>query len=185
LERAAEVGIDAVDPIMVAAGGLSSYLVTRYKSGLTHLGQTDWAIEDGSPDLRSIAEPALAYGAHVIADRHSHGVVNLDSQVRNIVSDVQGNPVFVDAEKAVFHQSPPIQAQLADKDVTTLGTSVLHRGLLNDKTSTYRVGYLTDKLLAPYFDQVKADTFVTAPPERTVSVQTHWDSFIQHAKKSR
>ncbi len=183
LEVANERGLNAVEPIVVAVGGVSNYLITRYRPGLSHLGQTDWAIEAGEPQIQSVLEPALDLAANVIAARHNVGIVNLDSQVRNIVSDQEGADVFVDAEKALVDQRPDVKTLHGNKDVVALGTSVLHRGLMSDSTPSYRVGFLRETVIEPYLEQVNPDLFVELPEVRSDVVQQRWNLFLQRSKK--
>src|SRR4051812_37278596 len=48
LRKVAELGIDALEPLDVVRGGLASYLVTRRREGLRHLGQIDWHLNVAS-----------------------------------------------------------------------------------------------------------------------------------------
>lgn len=182
LEVATERGLDAIEPVTVASGGLAHYLVTKHRPGLRHMGQMDWKAEANSSTLPTILEPALELAARIIADRHDRRLVNLDSQVRNIVINFENGPVFVDAEKVLVDQRQDVQTLHGNKDVKALGTSVLHRGLLGEKSASYRTSYLTEHVLEPYFEAVDPELFDEPVDLRTIKVQQQWTEFLQRGK---
>ena len=178
LEIAIERGVLAVEPIMVAEGDLSNYLITKRKPDLHHLGQNDWAVLADSPTLVSVIEPALAVAAMSIATRHKHGLYKLDSQVKNIVVDKCCNPVHVDSEATLVNVPLEMRAKHGNLDLRNLGCSALYRGLLADQPQAERIEFLSKKLLDPYFDQINPDLFPLASADRKLAIRASYADYF-------
>lgn len=179
---AVDRGLDAVDPIMVAEGELSSYLITRHRPGLSHLGQTDWAVSAESPAIGSIIEPALEIAAVSIARRHNRRLVKLDSQVKNIVVDETGMPVHVDAEATLVDVPIEGQTRHGNYDLRNLGCSALYRGLLAEKSPAYRAGFVVESFVDPYLEEADEGLFVDPPDVRR---QTLYDTYADFHHKAQ
>src|SRR5579862_2421436 len=64
LERVTLMGLEALEPVRVAAGGLAAYLITRRLPGLRHLGQVNWAATVAQrKHLETVVNPALEQAA--------------------------------------------------------------------------------------------------------------------------
>ncbi len=179
LERAAARGVDAVVPLQVADGQIAHYLFTQRRPGLSHLGQVNWGVGIAAPELRSVVAPTLNLGASTIADMHNVGITNLDSQAKNIVFDTDGNHVLADGERISFDEPYGTRTIHANHDVQVLGYSVLHRGLLADRSPTYRAGFLTDEIAEPYLGRVDGELFPDPLEVRREDIKDKWIGFIQ------
>lgn len=175
LKRAAEAGFEALEPLAVAKGGLAAYLVTRRRNGLRHLGQINWGINIASPELNGIARPTLVTAASTLADWHNKGIFNGDAQAKNLAYDKKtGESVYIDAERMHFNPSGSKSVDLGNKDLSLLGVSALWRGLLHDKSPSYRAGFLGDSLLDPYMDGITYPTHGTTAEDRQRVIQQEW-----------
>jgi hypothetical protein len=179
LMKAEKMGLETVEPLLVATGGLASYLVTRYKDDVTHLGMVDWHVDVANPDLHDVIDPTLATAAGTVAEWHTKGAAHGDLQVKNVTYTNTGRPIFLDAERATFHPAPDRFRLAADRDMQKLGKSALLRGLLYDKSASYRAGYLTDRLLIPYLDAVDPKKFDHSPEERQKVIADYWVYALQ------
>jgi len=185
LETAAERGIHAIKPLMVADGELSSYLVTQRLPGLYHLGQTDWAVSAESRSLKSVVEPALEVAARSIAARHQRGLVKLDCTVKNIVLESYGADVLADAEAVLVDVPSEHRSKHGNQDLRNLGCSALHRGLLSEKPPEYRIGFLTENFLEPYFAQVDPSQFPQPVEDRTLAVQGAFARYFDKVNRQK
>ncbi len=181
LERLAALGIDAVEPVRIAAGGLATYLIMVRRAGLRHLGQMNWRanIADFEHLEREII-PTLGRVATVLARWHGLGIFHGDAQLKNLVFDREGKSVFVDAEKTQFN--PPageLTTKLARKDIGLFGLSVLARGLLYDKSAAYRVAFMRRYFLAPYIEQVQVQNQGIDIDALSQSLEERWSDAIK------
>lgn len=184
LSTAQERGFETIEPITVVDGGLKSYLITERREGLTHLGQLDWSATVASPSLSSTLTPALNAAGQEIADRHNAGFTSMDTQVKNLVVDATGTHVLVDAEKIIIDEPAKHWARHADRDVSLVGLSALSRGLLHDRSASYRVGYLDAQVLEPYLEGLVPGDVVDASDERRDSIKSSWQQGIDYGPKS-
>lgn len=170
LKAVASRGFDALEPLVVAEGGLASYLITRRISDLRHLGELDWRANIASPRLKRSITPTLNKVASVLADLHNSGIVHGDYRVQNAVFDPTGTHVFVDGENAWVDLPPALRTDASNKDVGLFGASALHRGVLSDRSAGYRAGYMKDELLTPYLEAVGGTGLTMKPEERQKTI---------------
>lgn len=174
-----ERGFEALEPLAVAGGSLATYLITRQRPGLTHLGQVNWSANIASPHLKRVITPTLGLAGHTAATWHNAGITHGDLQVKNMVYDPNGTSVYVDAEKTQLKSGSAQLTHVASKDLGLLGLSVLSRGLLDDRSVQYRAGYLNEALLDPYFDVAKPQIFTVPEDQRRADLQAHWVGKMQ------
>jgi serine/threonine protein kinase len=167
--------LDAVEPLVVAEGGLGAYLVTRYRDDLSHLSEVDWRTRiTQRQELNGVIVPTLRQVAATTADLHRHHVTHGDWKPRNIHYTATGKPIVVDAEQAKFFTHPKHHANTANKDLRVFGEDVLYHGLLVDRSPSYRVGFLTEELLDRYLEAVNGDQFSQSPEERRKAITDYW-----------
>lgn len=178
LQTVAERDIDTIEPLSFAVGGVASYLFTRYRPGLTNLGTVDWRVDIANPRLQHELTPAIQASALAAAGWHDKGVGHGDYQLKNSIFTLNADPVFADAERTTFHKAPAEFTPAANKDIMKLGRSMLSRGLLYDKSPSYRTGFLNETLLGAYFDALRADRYDMSPEERKQAIEAYWTEAI-------
>ena len=167
--------LEALEPLAVAEGALASYLVTRYRDDLDHLGMIDWAATiTRRRNLQEVIEPTLAQAATTAVLWHNRDVTHGDMQAKNHAYTNRRTPVFVDAEKTAFHVHPPYHTLAANRDLQRFGLSVLDRGLLADRSPSYRAGFLSEQYLEPYLAAVTGDKFSQTSQERQRIITDYW-----------
>ncbi len=174
LEAVSAKGFIALEPLLVAKGGLATYLVTRQVPDLRHLGQLDWSVERGSPRLHALIAPTLNEVADTVGSYHEAEVVHGDYQPKNAMRLPGGAPVYGDAEKTSVNPPREIMTGLGNKDIALFGAVALHNGLLSEQSPQYRVGYLEDELLAPYLKAVDPERFAMSIEERERAIVEYW-----------
>ncbi len=137
----------AIEPIKVATTGVYVYLITRYRQGLRHYGQLPWNQDITSRKLKKIISPVLENIAQITSDLHLSGITHGDMQPKNISYDDNG-PVWVDLENGQIKLKGAELCLKSNKDYERFGVSVLQRGLLEDRSLKYRLGYLRDNFIA-------------------------------------
>lgn len=172
-------GFDTLEPLMVATGGLGAYLITSRQPDLRHLGQMDWAANIASPRLNTDLVPALYTAGDHIGRMHGRKIVHGDYQVKNAAVNNQGKPVVVDVERAQINQSEGLFEAGADNDHTLFGLSVMARGLLADRSPSFRAGFLADKFLSPSFDAEQSSGQEVDRAARIATIQARWVALIK------
>lgn len=182
LEQVMRVGFDSLEPLQVAAGSLAAYLVTRRRGGIRHLGQMNWEVNDvlSRDELNRVVIPTLGNVAVTLAAWHGSGVFHGDAQAKNMAYDAQGNAIYIDAEKTQFHPNQEMSAKLANKDVALFGLSTLARGLLRDRSPSYRSGFLRAHLLGPYTESMKNKAHRVDTDQVASLVQARWEEATKH-----
>lgn len=172
LRAVAKKGFAALEPLNVATGALSSYLITKRRPDLRPLSQLCWRADVASPRLRQTLEPALGLAAETAAAWHNAGIIHGDMGVKNLAYDTIGQSVFIDAERSlVGSRSLQRRTAGAHRDLALLTRSVLAKGLLADRSPRYRLGFVEDTFLTPYFDLVKPENFSLAPETRIAAIK--------------
>ncbi len=179
LETVALRGFDAIEPLQLARGGLATYLFTRRLRELRHLGQFDWNANIASPRLRTSIAPTLTSVADALSSYHNAGIVHGDYQAKNAMFGPDGRPIYGDAEKTWIDAPVEPRTAIANRDVGLFGVSVLARGLLHDRSASYRAGYLGDQLLDPYFAATDPANYNMTPQERQAAITDYWVGAIQ------
>lgn len=182
LTRAAALGLEALRPLVVTQGSLASYLVTRYRDDIHHLGMVDWHVDIASRRLHSVIKPTINRAASTAAEWHSKGVTHGDMGVKNVMYSTAGHSVFGDAERSQFHSKPDRHRLAADRDIQRLGKTMFYRGLLSDRSPTYRAGFLDDNLIGPYLEAVRGDRFDQSPDQRRAAITEYWVQVIRQNK---
>lgn len=172
LKAVAERGFDALDPLDVVGGGLATYLITRRREGLGHLGQVPWTTNVASPTLKGVLAPTLIAAADTAAQWHNAGVTHGDMQVKNMSYDRNGGSVYGDAEKTQVNTPPPARTQLAHRDLAKFGFSVLERDFLGDRSPRYRAGFLAEAFVDPYLELAKPELFALSPKVRRAALES-------------
>jgi hypothetical protein len=139
--------LDAICPIEVSTNGVFVYLITKYRQGLRHYGQLPWYQDITSRKLRHVISPVLGNIAEATSKLHLFGITHGDMQPKNISYDDNG-PVWVDLENGQAKLSGNELYLKSNKDYERFGVSVLRRGLLEDRSLKYRVGYLRDNFIS-------------------------------------
>jgi hypothetical protein len=167
--------LEALEPLMVAEGALASYLVTRYRDDLDHLGMIDWAATiTRRRNLQEVIEPTLVQAATTAALWHNQDISHGDLQPKNHAYTPQRTPVFIDAARTAFHADPQHHTVAANGDIQSFGLSVLDRGLLADRSPSYRAGFLSAQYLEPYLAAVTGDKFSQTSEERQRIITDYW-----------
>lgn len=172
-------GFDTLEPLLVATGGLGSYLITRHQPDLRHLGQLDWAASIAAPRLKSELIPTLNTAGGHLGSLHGEKIVHGDYQIKNAAVNKHGKPVVVDVERAQINQAEGLFEAGADNDHTLFGLSVMARGLLNDRSPSFRAGFLTDNFLRPSFDAEQAKGQGVDRAARIADIQSRWVALIK------
>lgn len=182
LGRVSERGFDALRPLQVSEGAVASYLVTERRSGLRHLGQMNWNMNVASrAEINGVIVPTLGQAALTLASWHAERIFHGDAQIKNLAYDSGGSSVYVDAEKTQFSPKGELAEKLAYKDVALFGLSTMARGLLSDRSASYRVGFLNDNLVQPYVETLQAQP---ANAINTVELAARLDERWELAAKS-
>ncbi len=147
MDYAKSQGLDSLETLDLATQGAYIYLITRYRPELRHLGQFDWNENVTSKRLRKVITPTLHYAADFAGQIHSLGITHGDFQAKNIALTRDGNPVFSDVENGQIRLKGTELTEKGNRDLIRLGTSVLRRGLLYDRSISFRLGYLGDEFV--------------------------------------
>lgn len=178
LQVVAERGLEALEPLAVAEGGLATYLITRRYRGLRHLGQVAWHQDVASKELSSVIIPTMETAAQTLGLWHNKGVYHGDAQVKNVSYNRDGTPVFTDAEKTQFNSGKGTSVDFSERDVKKLGITMLSRGLLEERRKDYRTGFVAAYFLDPYFDTVLPDSSAMDKQERAKVIEDYWKSAL-------
>ena len=95
LEAVAERGFDAIEPIDVVRGGLSAYLISERRPGLTHLGQVDWSANIATPRLHNVLTPTIHDVASQMASLNNAGITHGDLQAKNVARTREVSPYML------------------------------------------------------------------------------------------
>ena len=180
LHRIQRLGFTALEPKQVIVGDLRTYLITDYRKDIRHMGQMSWNASIASPNLKDIITPAVEQASRTLAAWHSAQLYNGDAQVKNLAFDRQGESVYIDAERAQFNPPAGEDMIMGSKDLEMFGLTALARGLLADRSASFRAGYLNEHLLDPYFDVVRLNPTITEPAGRAKAITNHWVGAIDH-----
>lgn len=178
LERIRRAGFDALEPLGFATGSLATYLVTVHRGDIRHLGQMRWRANVAAKELPQVIVPTLHMAATAIAAWHNAGITHGDAQIKNVAFDKQENSVYVDAERTQFNHHGEMGIKMAHKDLKLFGTSALARGLLDDRSVTYRAGFLREALLDIYFEQANQDMDRPGIEDQKAMIEDHWTQML-------
>lgn len=176
-----ERGFDTLEPLAVATGSLGTYLITRYRPGLHHLGQLNWAVDVASPKLKSVLTPSLHSAAEVAGNLHAAGITHGDFQAKNVAFDRQG-PVVLDLERAQVGRPTPDYTTDRAKDLSMFGFTVLGRGLLHDRSPNYRARFLGEEFVIPSLEKRQGRRVDESPEDTRDQIQAEWMEAIRRGK---
>ena len=177
-------GLDSLDTLDLATQGIYVYLITRYRPELRHLGQFDWNENVTSKRLRKVVAPTLHFAADFAGQIHSLGITHGDYQVKNIALSRDGAPVFSDVENGQIRLKGAELKEKGNRDLVRLGTSVLRRGLLYDRSINYRLGFLGDEFVDWAIEAEGVQTYPEAK-ERRIEVLNKIGSILVGQAKSK
>ncbi len=150
-ERIAQRGISTLTPVDGFRGSHASYLLTMRRPGLLNEAQRPWHEALESDEHLATFFDILGSLAVDTAIVHDLGVSHGDYQAKNVSYD-SGNGLFVvtDVERSQVGRRSDDHAIDTRKDISTLGASLLERGLFGQTDSATRVRMLDETLLEPY-----------------------------------
>lgn len=183
INHAREKGLDTIDPLYIAAGGLRVYMISSYYRGLRNLGQLNWREDVASRRLHKVLTPTLHFAANFAGEIHEKGITHGDFQVKNVALTTEGSPVFVDVENGQIRLKGQELVRKGDRDLVRMSYSVLRRGLLHDRSMKYKLGYLGDEFVDPALEAEKTPTSIMK--DRRTEVLDRIAYMLLHQAKSK
>lgn len=149
LEYAKNKGFDTLNPLEIAVDGTYVYMISTFIPGLHHYGQIKWSENVASRRLKRELVPAINVAGNFVGLLHKNGITHGDFQAKNCAVRDIGSPVVIDMESSEKELQGSELDRKANKDLATFGTSILKRGLLADRSLSYRLKFLKDELIDP------------------------------------
>lgn len=169
----ARLGLNTPELQAVVIGNKASYLVTSKYPGLQTLTGMAWNLGVADKALQRRAVPAMRNAATGLAVIHGKGAVHGDYQAKNVAKGPKDEQVVIDLEKVRVNMWGEKGADDRAKDLYLLASSLLIRGLLADRSPSYRTGFIAEHVVLPYAHAAQSNTNTPASLDKLSKAVEH------------